>query len=338
MEPASSFRPQDGDSCEIITADPAGNITVFVLGEVRDRDRVVRRIMADGSLGAEQVGFVVPPVSPAGHWRLEMMGGEFCGNAARRFGLLAARFLGLSGKAAVTVETSGMDRPLTVRVDMDAGPARPGPGDAAAGTGAGETDAAAGTAEPGVEDGAGMAGFSGPAELEIPGPLRETSILLEGRSLPALVFDGITHVIAPDMAPERERFDTIKKAVEAGSAQRPAGGPGARSPAGLDAGSVSGLPALGVMFWDSRKQFMTPAVYVYRSGALVFESSCGSGSAALAVWLDREAAASPDCGGGRRFSIRQPGGIIETRVTRRDGGLSVSIGGRVTLSGKRVLF
>jgi diaminopimelate epimerase len=82
---------------------------------------------------------------------------------------------------------------------------------------------------------------------------------------------------------------------------------------------------------------MTPAVYVYRSGTLVFESSCGSGSAAMAVRLDREAAFPADQGE-RRFSIRQPGGVIETRVLRRDGGLSVSIGGRVTLSGERALW
>ena len=304
MKPTSAFRRfQHGDSCEIIIADPAGNITVFVLDEVRNRDLAVRRIMADGSLRAEQAGFVVPPASPAGHWRLEMMGGEFCGNAARSFGLLAARFLGLAGKAAVTVETSGMDRPLMVRVDMDAGP---GPG-------------VSGDAE-----GPGPEGFSGSAALEIPGPLRETSILLEGRTLPVLDFNGITHVIAPGMAPERDRFNAIKKAVEA------ARGPGAGSPAGLS--------ALGVMFWDSRNQFMTPVVYVYRSETLVFESSCGSGSAAMAVWLDREAvAAVPDDRGEGPRSIRQPGGIIETRVVRRDGGLSVSIGGRVTLSGKRVL-
>jgi diaminopimelate epimerase len=258
--------------CEIITADPAKNITVFVLNEVRDRALAVRRIMADGELHAEQAGFVMPPVSAEGHWRLEMMGGEFCGNAARSFGLLTARFLGLRGKAAVTVEVSGMDRPLTVQVDMDAD------------------------------------GFGGSAEIEIPGPRREESIPWEGGSLPALIFDGITHVIASGVAPDRDRFNAIKKAVEA--AHRP--------------------DALGVMFWDSRGEFMTPAVYVYRSGTLVFESSCGSGSAALAVFL---AAARGD--GEWRRPIRQPGGIIETRLVRRDGGpYSVSIGGRVALSGK----
>ncbi|MDR2159343.1 MAG: hypothetical protein LBP23_04665 [Treponema sp.] len=311
---AQSCQGQDKERCEIITADPAGNITVFVLGEVRDRDRVVRRIMADGDLRAEQAGFVVPPASPAGYWRLEMMGGEFCGNAARSFGLLAARFLGLAGKAAVTVETSGMARPLTVRVDMDAG----GPGNASAVPGA--EGGAAGTD---TEGGAGMAGLGGTAELEIPGPLREESIPWEGRSLPALVFDGITHVIAPGVAPERDRFDAIRRAVEAAW------------------GAGAGLSALGVMFWDRRKQFMTPAVYVYRSETLVFESSCGSGSAAMAVWLDGNAAPPSNpgaAGGGRRYPVRQPGGIIETRVVRRDGGLSVAIGGRVTLSGKRTLL
>jgi diaminopimelate epimerase len=72
---------------------------------------------------------------------------------------------------------------------------------------------------------------------------------------------------------------------------------------------------------------MTPAVYVYGTDSLVFESSCGSGSAALAVCKSR-----PLVDGEARYRIRQPGGIIETRVVKRAGAaVSVAIGGPVTL-------
>jgi diaminopimelate epimerase len=87
--------------------------------------------------------------------------------------------------------------------------------------------------------------------------------------------------------------------------------------------------ALGVMFWDSAAQVMTPAVYVYATGKVIFESSCGSGSAALGLHLARD----PDRGE-KLLTLQQPGGIIEVRVEKRPGeAASVSIGGPVTLSG-----
>jgi diaminopimelate epimerase len=75
---------------------------------------------------------------------------------------------------------------------------------------------------------------------------------------------------------------------------------------------------------------MRPAVYVYGTDSLVFESSCGSGSAALALWLTR---GQGDGEEGR--VIRQPGGVIEVKVRRRDGGAhGIVIGGPVGLSGR----
>ncbi|MDR1252377.1 MAG: hypothetical protein LBK62_09435, partial [Treponema sp.] len=72
---------------------------------------------------------------------------------------------------------------------------------------------------------------------------------------------------------------------------------------------------------------ITPAVYVYGTDSLVFESSCGSGSAALAVCKSR-----PLANGEARYRIGQPGGIIEARVVKREGAaVSVAIGGPVTL-------
>ena len=50
------------------------------------------------------------------------MGGEFCGNATRAFGLLLAQKLG--GPAQVRVETSGCDHVVTVDTDLAAGTAR----------------------------------------------------------------------------------------------------------------------------------------------------------------------------------------------------------------------
>lgn len=51
-----------------------------------------------------------------------MMGGEFCGNATRAFGLLVAQTQGSCDH--VQVEVSGCDHMVTVEVDLNAGTAR----------------------------------------------------------------------------------------------------------------------------------------------------------------------------------------------------------------------
>jgi diaminopimelate epimerase len=273
-------------SCRIVSADPAGNITIFVLDPVEsgeERAGLAKALLAEPSLRAEQVGFVRPPPGnpdssrngscPAGYWRLEMMGGEFCGNAARSFGLYVARETGLSGLVTVTIGISGSKEPLPVRVD----------------TGAGR------------------------AEVRIPRPLMVEALEFEGRRLPVYVFEGITHLIFPDpgtdSVPRRELVFALGDAWRAASGASP--------------------EAFGVMFWDAGKSFMRPAVYVEATASLVFESSCGSGTAALAAWLAgnlRE--------GGGYYEVAQPGGIIEARIAKKDGTIrDISIGGAVGLSG-----
>jgi diaminopimelate epimerase len=266
---------------EIVVADPAKNITVFVLNPVADRAAAARHILADKSLGAEQVGFVIPPERDGGIGRLEMMGGEFCGNAARSFGLFTAREQGLSGDQTVYIGMSGVKESLPVQVHME----------------------------------------EGRAAVEIPGPLAVETLDFEGRPLPAYVFDGITHVIAPDIPPDEKTFARIRAGIEK---QFPPSGAGQLLAAGPP------TAALGVLFYDTAAAFMRPAVYVYGTDSLVFESSCGSGSAALAVWKTRGAG-----DGETAWTIAQPGGIIEARVRRQGGGIcGIRIGGPVNLSGR----
>jgi diaminopimelate epimerase len=274
MDKPKAEPPAGASLPELVIADPAGNITALVSGPVEDRAALARRIMADRAMKVEQVGFVTEPDGQARKlWRLEMSGGEFCGNAARSFGLYVAGLSGLSGKHTVSVEISGMKGSVPVRVDTE----------------------------------------NGTAEVEIPGPVAENVIEYEGRSLPVIVFDGITHVIAPGFKPDEKIFYGVKEIIEA-EGSRP--------------------DALGLLFRDEETQQMIPLVYVYATGTLVFESSCGSGSAALGVWLSRNAA---DSGKGQTehcFSLRQPGGTIETRVSMEHGLVrSVSIGGKVALTG-----
>lgn len=104
---------------QVVRADPAGNITLFVLTPVEKKDcaAIAAKLLAIGELGAEQVGFVFP----GGH--MEMGGGEFCGNASRAYGYLAAKQRRLAGKQTLSLSVSGCDHPIAVTVNADEGTA-----------------------------------------------------------------------------------------------------------------------------------------------------------------------------------------------------------------------
>ncbi|MDR0710551.1 MAG: hypothetical protein LBF77_10860 [Spirochaetaceae bacterium] len=79
---------------------------------------------------------------------------------------------------------------------------------------------------------------------------------------------------------------------------------------------------------------MTPAVYVYGTASLVFESSCGSGSAALGTWQSEGLR-----DGEARYAVIQPGGIIEVRALKHQGQITdLFIGGPISLSPGGGLF
>jgi diaminopimelate epimerase len=256
---------------EIVRADPAGNITIFVLNPPEssgEQAAAVKALMADPALGAEQAGFVFSREAPP---RLEMMGGEFCGNAARSFGLLMARERGLQGRGELDVRVSGAEKPLKARFDL-----------------------AAGT-----------------ASVEVPPPRFWRTLRFREHPLACCNFEGISHVIAPELPPGKTLFEEIRGIFEEDRRSQ-------------------GLPlpsALGVMFWEPRQALMSPGVYVYGTGSLVFESSCGSGSAALGLYLGENLR-----DGSAAFAITQAGGLIETAIEKQAGRvLRVSIGGPVAL-------
>lgn len=98
---------------EAVRADPAGNLTLLVTTPTAaaSRPALARALLA--RTDCQQVGFLTEP-RLGGLARLEMMGGEFCGNALRCLGALAAAERGLPPGEPVAVEISGCDSPLTV--------------------------------------------------------------------------------------------------------------------------------------------------------------------------------------------------------------------------------
>ncbi len=102
----------------VVMADPAGNRTAIVRSGVpaSRRQEVAEAIMADESLRAEQVGFETRPRYGGSLGRLEMAGGEFCGNAARSYGYLLCKEKGIDH---CKIEMSGTREQLEVICDLE---------------------------------------------------------------------------------------------------------------------------------------------------------------------------------------------------------------------------
>ena len=127
---------------------PTGNTTILVSTPVpRAQHGAVAAALLQ-KLGGEQVGYIEPPVRPEAAARLQMMGGEFCGNASMSLGAALARKRNLPDGAGMNVllEVSGcdhnvncairrtgdswlgeVDMPLPTRVDAVALPTDVGP-------------------------------------------------------------------------------------------------------------------------------------------------------------------------------------------------------------------
>jgi histidine racemase len=73
------------------------------------------------------------------------------------------------------------------------------------------------------------------------------------------------------------------------------------------------VDAFGVMFYNEKNNFMTPLVYVADTDSVVWERSCGTGTAALGVALSMSSQSSVD------MHVNQPGGRLEIITTMKKG-------------------
>ena len=158
----------------IVVAKPANNITVFVLDYVEKEyyKDIAKNILENTDFNAEQVGFVKEPIM-GGDVRLEMMGGEFCGNASRSIGMLFARQNNIES-GNVLVEITGSDRPLNTKVDFE-----------------NETSE---------------------IDMPIPKRIESINVSGLGK-FPIVLIDGINHIIAESVDATDENFEKFKKAV-----------------------------------------------------------------------------------------------------------------------------
>lgn len=105
---------------------PNENMTILVLDPVprEHQAEVAEELMAYGSVHAEQVGFLEKPENPDADIRLQMMGGEFCGNASMAAGSYLRMQDSEAGAREVCylLEVSGADGLVPCRVQRRRGP------------------------------------------------------------------------------------------------------------------------------------------------------------------------------------------------------------------------
>lgn len=156
---------------QYVRMNPTQNMTAIVTSAVPRalQPRVAAQLMARGGDFAEQVGFLEAPSLPGVRARLQMMGGEFCGNAAMSLAaMLAGRDgLGAGEEAACPLEISGAEGPVFCRIRR--------------------------------EDGA----FRGEVAMPLPERVTEEELLPNAR-IPLVRFPGIVHAIVPEDLLSRE--------------------------------------------------------------------------------------------------------------------------------------
>lgn len=239
---------------------PAGNTTLFILEPIPHKFHgvIAQNLMKPEYLSADQVGFIEKPRSGRAVARLQMMGDEFCGNAARALAVL------LTKRGYDKIHPGGTPnnraQPWT-RVPLEVSGYR------------GILEASVSRVK---------AGYWAEIAMPAPGRVREMGLTLNKKRETAIIVElpGITHVVLNSLPPSRTIFQDVIRQIDPGA-------------------------ALGLMFYEPGKKLMTPLVAVRKSGTLVWEGSCASGTVALAA-----AQAYKTGRDIKGLNVRQPGGVI----------------------------
>lgn len=137
--------------------DPTGNITAIVETETpRSEQSSLAAFIMSRDSSIEQVGFLEKPQSSA-DVRLQMMGGEFCGNASISAAALTAQKAQITN-GSIMLEVSGTEKPLSVKVQK-----------------------------------LGENKYCGTVSMPLPVSIK--TLKLDGRTLPCVCFSGISHII-----------------------------------------------------------------------------------------------------------------------------------------------
>lgn len=270
-------------------ADPTKNITVLVSSAVPvDNQPAMALALLEEEPTGQQVGYISDGVPGQSDITLRMAGGEFCGNATMSTAALYIRNAIQSGEITPSENPASSGEEQFPEYDVVVN--------------------ASGAESPvkchitATDDDSSFVG-----KLMMPSPkcieYAELTWKDESYKLPVVKFDGISHVIFFGELPKEDAEAAVVKW----------------------AGDLR-VEGLGIMFFDLEYNTVTPVVYVKNPETLYWESSCGSGSTAVAAYLFSKA--KKDI----QVTLREPGGNLSVEVVVRDGEAQYFLEGHVSLS------
>lgn len=153
---------------QFIKTSPTENMTLLIETPVpREKQlAVAERLIAYGGVYAEQAGYIEEAENPLAEKRLQMMAGEFCGNATLSLAAVLAEKKGVAigEETEIILEVSGAEHLVSCRITR-------------------ETEY----------------GYRGSVAMPLPQKIEKRTFRLEGEryELSVVVFAGITHIIVP---------------------------------------------------------------------------------------------------------------------------------------------
>jgi diaminopimelate epimerase len=243
---------------DFVKLSPAENTTVLVTNYIHPcyYQSAAKDIMSYSHLNAEQVGFITEPQHKNSVIRLEMAGGEFCGNGVLAAGALS-KYLGLTKGDVFKIESSGSDELLECHVKK-------------------------------LEDRV----FSVKSTMPVDYKHKEYRLFTENMGIDGFLaeFKGITHFVFELKTNINKQL--LEKLVKNLS------------------GKIS-ADAVGIIPYTRRNDyvFIKPCVYVQKTGSLVFERGCGSGTLALGLCIAHRNKENT------QLMVKQPGGSISVTIS-----------------------
>lgn len=152
---------------KFVKASPTENMTLLIQTPVPREQQllVAEQLLAYGSVYAEQAGYIEMPQNAKAEKRLQMMAGEFCGNASLSLAAWLAKEKGLAvGESTeILLEVSGAADLVCCELTREG------------------------------------KGYHGRVQMPLPEKIEERDFSLQGKQyrFPVVVFEGITHIIVP---------------------------------------------------------------------------------------------------------------------------------------------
>ena len=152
---------------KFIKTSPTENMTLLIETPVPREQHleIAEKLIAYGSVYAEQAGYIEEPENPLAEKRLQMMAGEFCGNASLSLAAVVAEKKGLKAgeETEIILEVSGADSLVNCHMKKEEN------------------------------------GWSGRVAMPLPKAIEYKKLQLEGETyeLVEVIFEGISHIIVP---------------------------------------------------------------------------------------------------------------------------------------------